>query len=48
VVGIGIKIELDRIRELCTDASFARGKIYFEDGRVRIKDRAEHLSDRDS
>jgi hypothetical protein len=26
VVGIGIKIELDRIRELCTDASLARGE----------------------
>ncbi len=38
MVGISIKIELDRIRELCTDASFARGEIYFEEGRVRIKD----------
>jgi uncharacterized Zn finger protein len=33
-----IKLGLDKIKELCTKASFERGQRYFEDGRVRIRE----------
>jgi hypothetical protein len=36
VGGGRIRIEPDRIKELCTEASFERGRRYFEEGRVKI------------
>lgn len=33
-----IKFDSNRIKELCTEASFERGKRYFEEGRVKIKE----------
>ena len=35
---VDIRIDLDEIRGLCTEASFDRGAKYFEEGRVKIKD----------
>ncbi len=33
-----IKLGLDKIKELCTKASFERGQRYFEEGRVKIRE----------
>ena len=30
-----VRIELDRVKKLCTEASFERGQRYFEEGLVK-------------